>query len=114
MSKENIVIPKTPVFISKVFYNTLVSILEVFIESEKLIGETDYSKNAKALYQKIYGYARTYIDNNGNENVAVYFYPKESALLIELLLSALSLQKSELDKKKNYYEKLKKRKPKNE
>jgi hypothetical protein len=85
--------PPVGVFLSDEVFNNLIAVLSSYIETEKIVGITDYSKNSAVLEQKIMRYARKFIDRTGRENAAIYFFENEASVLIELLLSALSTDK---------------------
>ena len=68
------------VFISKDFFNSLVSVLSAFIQAD---AENKYGVYAARLKKKIMRYSRSFIHNE-EENAAIYFYEDEAALLIKL------------------------------
>ena len=68
------------VFLSKEFFNSLVSILSSFIEADE---NNKYGVYAARLKEKIMNYSRYFIHNE-TENAAIYFYEDEAAMLIKL------------------------------
>lgn len=66
-------------------FNTLIAVLDKISDTKKYVGETDFSRNAVFLKQKILRYARKFNDGK-TENAAVYFFEKEAAVLTELLI----------------------------
>lgn len=68
------------VFISKDFFNSLVSVLSAFIQAD---AENKYGVYAARLKRKIMQYSRGFIHNE-EENAAIYFYEDEAAMLIKL------------------------------
>ncbi|MGN1201871.1 MAG: hypothetical protein ACI4RF_01135 [Eubacterium sp.] len=68
------------VFISRDFFNSLVSVLSNFIKAD---GTNKYGVYAQLLKEKILRHGRKF-SHNGEENVAVYFYENEAAMLIKL------------------------------
>jgi hypothetical protein len=105
MKNKNQSKPPVGVFITPTFFNALIETLDTFIKAEEIIGETDFSKNAVKLKNKIFKYARVYTDKIHKENVAINFCPNESAIMIELILFALTLNRNNTH---NYFSELKK------
>lgn len=68
------------VFISADLCNSLISILDSFIVADF---RNRYSVYAQKIKNKILKHGR-HFNNNGEENIAVYFYENESAILIKL------------------------------
>lgn len=68
------------VFLTRVFFNSLVSVLSNFIKAD---GTNKYGIYAQLLKEKILRHGRKFT-HNGEENVAVYFYDNEAAMLIKL------------------------------
>ncbi len=68
------------VFLTRGFFNSLVSVLSNYIVADET---NKYSVYAQRLKNKILRYGRKFIYNE-EENVAVYFYEDEAALLIKL------------------------------
>ena len=68
------------VFLTKDFLNSLISVLDSYIA----VNTTNkYSMYAKRLKNKILNHGRKFLHNN-EEQVVIYFYENESALLIKL------------------------------
>lgn len=68
------------VFLTRDFFNSLISVLQNFISAD----ETNrYSLYAQRLKNKILKHGRKFVHNE-EENVVVYFYEDEAALLIKL------------------------------
>ena len=78
--RENSKKGKVEVFISKDFCNSIISVLSNFIVADS---SNKYGVYAQKIKNKILNHGRIF-DNNGEENVAVYFYESEAALLIKL------------------------------
>lgn len=68
------------VFISKNLCDSVISVLTSFIIADS---ENKYAVYAQKIKDKILRYGRIF-ENNGEENVAVYFYENEAAILIKL------------------------------
>lgn len=68
------------VFLTRDFFNSLVSVLSSFIQAD---AENKYSMYAARLKKKIMRYSRSFIHNE-EENVVIYFYEDEAAMLIKL------------------------------
>lgn len=68
------------VFLPRPFANALLSMLSVFAAAD---GENRYGVYARNIKSKILRHGRTF-EHEGDDNVAVYFYPDEAALLIKL------------------------------
>jgi hypothetical protein len=83
------------------------SVLKFKAQAEEIIGATDFSKKAFKLKNKIFSYSRIYTDKFNQENVAIYFYPKECSALTEILLFALTMNRKNTH---NYFSELKKSK----
>jgi hypothetical protein len=80
--------PPIKMYFSPKHYNVLMNKFDFFIDSEKKIGETIYSKTAKALKEKIMKYARVYYDDSDDtRNVMICFFQKEALSLIDLLVT---------------------------
>ena len=70
------------VFLTNDLFNSLVSVLDVFIKTDS---ESIYRKYAVKLKNKIMNYTRIYNQNN-EEKAAIYFYEEEAAMLIKLFI----------------------------
>lgn len=68
------------VFMTKDFFNSLISILQYFIIADS---ENKYGVYAQKIKNKIMRYSRTFV-SDGEENAVVYFYEDEAAILIKL------------------------------
>lgn len=68
------------VFLTRDFFNSLVSVLSAFIQAD---AENKYGVYAARLKNKIMRYSRSFIHNE-EENAAIYFYEDEAAMLIKL------------------------------
>jgi len=97
--------PDVGIILNRRLFNTLIHILTQFSGTEKEIGVTELSRNSSALKFKIMKYARTY-RNGGTDCAALYFFPKEAAVLIEILISFFSLERKDIP---DYYSNLVKR-----
>jgi hypothetical protein len=82
--------PPVSLFLPREIFNTLVSALEYFTATENEIGKTFFSKHAVRLKEKIMKHGRAF-KNDGGENVSVYFYDTEAAVLLKLLIYYISL-----------------------
>jgi hypothetical protein len=97
--------PDIGIFLNRRLFNTLIHALTHFVGTEKEIGVTELSTNSAALKFKIMKYARPY--KNGNADcVALYFFKKEAAVLLELLTSFFSLGRKNIP---DYYNSLNKK-----
>ena len=76
--------PDVCVVLNRRLFNTLIFVLTHFIGTEKEIGVTKLSTDSSALKFKIMKYARLY-KNNSADCAALYFFPKEAAVLVEIL-----------------------------
>ena len=81
------------VFISRDFFDSLVSVLSNFIKAD---GTNKYGVFALHLKEKILRHGRKFI-HNGDENVAVYFYENEAAMLIKLFAIYINATESSVD-----------------
>lgn len=70
------------VFLTDELFNSLVSVLDVFIQTDS---ESIYTKYAVKLKNKIMNYTRIYKQND-EEKAAIYFYEEEAAMLIKLFI----------------------------
>ena len=68
------------VFITADLCNSLISVLDSFIATDS---KNKYAVYAQKIKDKIMKHGRHFM-NNDEENVAVYFYENEAALLIKL------------------------------
>ena len=68
------------VFISRKLCDSIISVLTSFIVADS---ENKYSVYAQRIKDKILKHGRIF-ENNGEENVAIYFYENETAILIKL------------------------------
>lgn len=68
------------VFLQRDFFNSLVSVLSNFIRADET---NKYGIYAQRLKDKILKHGRKFVHND-EENVVVYFYEDEAALLIKL------------------------------
>lgn len=68
------------VFLTRDFFNSLVSVLSSFIQAD---AENKYGIYAARLKKKIMRYSRSFIHNE-EENAVIYFYEDEAAMLIKL------------------------------
>lgn len=69
------------VFLTRGFFNSLVSVLSNFIKADET---NKYAVYAQRLKKKILTYGRTFT-HEGEETAVVYFYEDEAALLIKLM-----------------------------
>lgn len=69
------------VFLTRNFFNSLVSVLSEFIQADET---NKYAVYAQRLKKKILTYGRTFT-HEGEETAVVYFYEDEAALLIKLM-----------------------------
>jgi hypothetical protein len=83
--------PEINLFLSCEIFNSLVSVLEYFIATENEIGKTFFSKNAERLKEKIMKHGRAFNNENG-ENVSIYFYKIEAAVILKLLIYYIALR----------------------
>ena len=68
------------VFMTRDFLNSMISVLESYIAAD---ATNKYSIYAKRLKNKILNYGRKF-SHNDEEQVVIYFYENEAALLIKL------------------------------
>lgn len=101
--------PDTELFLPRELFNSLITVLDYFIASENQIGETVSSKQATRLKTKIITYSRAF-DYEGDENVSIYFYGVEPAVMMKLL--TIYINRGEELTPKDYYSELKKRRSK--
>lgn len=69
------------VFLQKDFFNSLISVLSVYVEVD---ASNRYSIYAQRLKRKILRYSRKFLHHHA-EHAVTYFYEEEAALLIKLL-----------------------------
>ncbi len=67
-------------FLTREFFNSLVTVLQFFLVADST---NKYGQYAARLKEKILHYSRAFI-NEGEENVVVYFYEDEAAILLKL------------------------------
>ena len=93
MSKDNK--PNVGIFLNRRLFNTLVWVLTQFGGTEKEVGVTMLSRESAALKFKIMKYARLY-KSGSTDCAALYFFPKEAAVLTEILTSFFSLGRKDI------------------
>ena len=98
--------PDVCIVLNRRLFNTLIWVLTQFGGTEKDIGVTKLSTDSAALKFKIMKYARLY-KNGSSDCAALYFFPKEAAVLVEVLTSFFSLGRKNLP---DYYGDIEKRK----
>jgi len=98
--------PDVAIILNRRLFNTLIWVLTQFAGTEKEIGATKLSTDSAALKFKIMKYARLYKNANA-DCAALYFIPKEAAVLTEILISFFSLGRKNLP---DYYSEIEKRK----
>jgi len=103
MTKSNK--PDVAIILNRRLFNTLIRVLTQFSGTEKEIGATKLSTDSAALKFKIMKYARLY-KNGDTDCAALYFFPKEAAVLAEILISFFSLGRKNLP---DYYGEVAKR-----
>lgn len=69
------------VFLSREFFDSLVTVLSSFIQAD---AENKYGIYAARLKNKIMKYSRSFT-HQGEENAVIYFYAEEAGMLIKLL-----------------------------
>ena len=87
--------PDICVVLNRRLFNTLIWVLTQFSGTEREIGATKLSQDSASLKFKIMKYARLY-KNNSADCAALNFFPKESAVLVEILISFFSLGRKSL------------------
>ena len=102
--------PYTELYLQQELFNSLMSALDFFIASEKIIGETIQSEQATRLKEKILTHSRAFY-YKGDENASIYFYGVESAVIMKLL--TIYINRGEEIPPYDYFPKLKKRENKN-
>lgn len=98
--------PPIGVIVSRDDFNSLISVLSFFISAETQLGENYYSSRAAELREKIMRHGRIFENENG-ENVSVYFYENESAILLKAMIKYTNLCENPTS---DYFAELKKRK----
>jgi hypothetical protein len=98
--------PNTELFLPCDLFNSLMTALDYFIASESEYGESVYSQQATRLKTKILTHARAF-DYDGDDNVSIYFYGVEPAVMMKLL--TIYINRGEEILPNNYYAELKKR-----
>mgnify|MGYP004621309223 FL=1 len=78
--RKNIRKGSVEVFISKALCDSIISVLTSFIVADS---KNKYAVYAQKIRNKILKHGRVF-ENNGEKNVAIYFYENESAMLIKL------------------------------
>lgn len=91
------------VFLTRDFFNSLVSVLSNFIQAD---AENKYGIYAARLKQKIMRYSRSFIHHE-TENAVIYFYEDEAAMLIKLFSMYMNAMQQPTE---NYFCQLGKRK----
>ena len=101
--------PDTELYLPHELFNTLMTALDFFIASEKIIGETTQSKQAIRLKEKILTHSRVF-NYEGDENASIYFYGVEPAVIMKLL--TIYINRGEEIIPNDYFSNLKKRRNK--
>ncbi|MCL2071988.1 MAG: hypothetical protein FWH07_07130 [Oscillospiraceae bacterium] len=103
--------PDLDLYLPRELFNSMMTALDYFIATESEIGETVHSRQATRLKRKILTHGRAF-SNNGDENVSIYFYGVEPAVMMKLL--TIYINRGEENIPQDYYPELKRRKCKNE
>ena len=74
-------------------FNSLMSVLEYFIETESQTGKTFFSEYSKALSAKFLKHGRVFHNerNDNEESVSLKLYGNDSAILNKLMIYYISL-----------------------
>lgn len=82
--------PSVKLFLPREVWGSLVSVLGYFIETEKEIGATFFSKYSSQLLSKILKHGRPYKEDD-SDRAAIYFFTNEAGVLLKLLSFYVSL-----------------------